>query len=230
MPDVMRNWFLIYRRCMALINCEHGVGAAFFIGGGYWVTARHVVEEDTVTSITDYSHGEFLPRRVFFPADDGIDLAVLETDYSIPEDPSGSGRDYINLQAYGDRWVDDNLILSPVLLMGYPDVPESDEYILVAYASHINAVIERSDHLPFRHLVLFGMAKHGFSGGPVLDRNGSLLGICNFSSKEEEDDPAELGFLVATGVEPLLNLLRDNRIEPGQNTPLLHSLFPEYYG
>ena len=205
-------------------NPQKGFGSAFFIGGGYWVTARHVAANE-ITSMVAYDLSEFQPKKTIVSANDKIDVAILETDYSIPEDPEKSGRDQVDLDAYFDRWIDDNLILSPVLLMGYPTVPLADERVLVAYESSVNAVIELSTS-PHRHIVVSGMARPGFSGGPILDSYGKLLAICTISLTEF--GVSELGFITATGTEPLLDLLRDNKIQPGPNTFHLRRFFPGY--
>jgi S1-C subfamily serine protease len=83
--------FQLYKVCMARVTVrnEHGDlgnGAAFHIGDGYLVTARHVMEDGEVVTIEPEhraSPEKFIVARTFVPDDPRIDLAILETDFSL---------------------------------------------------------------------------------------------------------------------------------------------------
>ena len=69
--------------------CEPAFGTCFHIGGGVFITARHVVENRTITKIattivsTDITYGSFLPREArhikgpFFHPNSNYDLAAF---------------------------------------------------------------------------------------------------------------------------------------------------------
>jgi S1-C subfamily serine protease len=71
------------------VRNEHGDlgnGAAFHIGDGYLVTARHVVEDGAVVEVVPEHYTQ--PRQLtisktFLPDDERVDLAILEADFSL---------------------------------------------------------------------------------------------------------------------------------------------------
>ena len=84
-PDLW-HLFQLYKVCMARVGVEmpdgtFANGAAFHIGDGYMVTARHVVEDGTVVEIVPEPFGASPQRltivRTFVPDDPKTDLAIL---------------------------------------------------------------------------------------------------------------------------------------------------------
>lgn len=83
--------FQRYKVCMARVTArtEHGDlanGAAFHIGDGYLVTARHVIEDHELVAIEPESHAS--PRELtiadtLLPDEPTTGLAILKTDFSL---------------------------------------------------------------------------------------------------------------------------------------------------
>jgi S1-C subfamily serine protease len=186
--------FQIYKVCMARITVrdEHGDlgnGAAFHIGEGYLVTARHVIEDGEIVEAVPEQYA--LPRqltisRTFVPDDERVDLAILETDFSLQNymekvtimrgDQPQEKRDFIPIGDHLDDWIGDELLLTRVLTMGYPRVPLSNDTRLIASLGEVNGVIDRYDGV-HPHFVVSTMGRGGFSGAPVIHEWDMLLGV-----------------------------------------------------
>jgi hypothetical protein len=131
--------------------------------------------------------------------------------------------DAIPLGGHLDDWIDDGLVLTRALTMGYPSVPLSSRSQLIASIGEVNGVIDRYDR-PFVHFAVSTMGRGGFSGGPVISEYGFLLGV--YTGMFSENFSATGGLPGVLSVEPLLNLLHENGIYPGNtNDPFLRELY-----
>jgi hypothetical protein len=77
--------------------------------------------------------------------------------------------------------------------------------------------------------VISTLGRGGFSGGPVISEFGFLLGVAT-ALLMDDDENAPAGLPVALSIEPLLNLLDENGIYPGENGRFLrdfYSIFDE---
>ena len=148
-----------YKRCVVQIivrtrSCDLTTGTGFHIGDGYIVTARHIVENHDIQIATEtYSSRNITIKHIFYPSNAKIDLAVLETDFSldhylemttiIKDGQPVEKVDRIPLGGHLDDWIGDELVLSKVVAFGYPRVPQAKEYVLAAVQGEINAVIDK---------------------------------------------------------------------------------------
>lgn len=238
-PPTMPEMFQLYKQCVVRITTknEHGDlanGSGFHIGDGYIVTARHVVENRPIVEIVGEGYPtEVTCRGIVYPKDPRIDLAVLQTDFSLERfiklttTMRDDGReapktDHIPLGGHLDDWLGDELVLSKALVMGFPPVPTSIAPFLVACEAEVNAIIDRYI-APHPHFILSHLARGGFSGGPVISEYGFLLGVTTESLLGAEH-VLETGFAAAISIEPLLVLLHDNRIYPGENGRIIREL------
>jgi S1-C subfamily serine protease len=181
-------------------NGDSGIASAFHIGEGVFVTARHVVDGMTVESIAttyDSSSDELtvshragagmIRRGPLFHPNPAIDLAVLEVEgIDAPAIPIGQ--------------VDpnDTPLLAPVLVMGYPPIPQSSRPVLVVATAEVSSVIESYAGAGLQ-LILSSMARGGLSGGvayTLSDANGNegVLGVIT-RAFVRNGLPAELGYL-----------------------------------
>lgn len=154
--------YMAYRYCMAHVVVWNAAGdlesgSAFHVGDGYYVTARHVVDQHLV---------DFLPYggptpdmrsslgidvklpEVLLPVEGTADLAILKTNHE-PTLPTYGG-DYrphhdthVPIGGHLDDWLGDGMTLFDVVMMGYPPIPQARHPVLVAVAGHLNAVVDK---------------------------------------------------------------------------------------
>lgn len=226
------------------VNAEgdQGIGAAFHIGDGVFVTARHVVEGmaschleldryrlmrlagDAAQAI---GHGEPAPIAIEPHAhpDPAKDVAV----FAIPDLACLPA---IPLGGHLDDWITDHdFVLNEVLVLGFPPIPLAKKAVLVATRAQINAVVDliNVDHV---HFIASAMARGGFSGGVVLSEWGLALGVIT-SSLLKNGAPEELGYLTVLTVEPILECLGAHRLLPKALAEQWDGLFTaeiEYFG
>lgn len=226
---------------IAVIDAEgnHGIGTAFHVGQGVFVTARHVVEGHTIHRIaTVHSFHAHLSEecaergRTPFREVDGDTQAVRNIaaqEYRILAGPffhmdssidvavfrvTDADRElpWIPLGGHLDDWIaPTDFVLSEALVMGFPPIPMTNEPTLVAARAQVNAVIDPR-HAPSVHFVLSAMARGGFSGGPALI-DGYLLGLVT-ESLMRNGQPAELGYFTVISVEPIFNCLHKHKLLP----------------
>lgn len=194
-------------------NGDDGIGSAFHIGEGIFVTARHVVDGVTIKEIAttksarlaDEGQGkEAAPRRLtmldgphFGP--DGLDVAVFRVDLGKMPLPA------IAVSQHTDYSLGENdLVLSDVLIVGYPPIPFTTVPTQVVSLGQINAVV-RVRHSPALHFIASTMARGGFSGGVALDQSGMALALVT-ESLGEGGKPAESGYMSLLSIEPAVDL------------------------
>lgn len=209
-------------------------GTAFHIGDGWLVTAAHVLKDRNVQEVVSEQYAMPLNiESVIFHSNDRIDLALMKSDLDLSHylhkttshgAPEGFIRtDHIEIGGHLDDWLGDELVLSKVLLMGYPPIPFSQHAVLLASEGEVNAVVDKYNG-PHPHFIISCPARGGFSGGPVLSEYGFLLGVLT-ESLVTNDKAAETGYSSAISVEPLLAMLHDNGIYPGNNRKTVEALF-----
>ncbi|HHQ6550623.1 TPA: S1 family peptidase [Serratia fonticola] len=208
-------------------------GSAFHIGDGWLVTAAHVINGGEIDAIVGERYSSNLKiEKIIRHQDERIDLALLKTDFelshyltqcTIMNPPEGFVKtDHIQIGGHLDDWIGDELVLSKVLLMGYPPIPFSNEPVLLAAEGEVQAVIDKYNG-PHPHFVISCMGRGGYSGGPVLSEYGFLLGVLT-ESLVMNQQTEELGYSSAISVEPLLTLLQANGIYPASNRETIEVL------
>lgn len=192
---------------------DEGIGSAFHIGDGVFVTARHVVDGVTIKEIatTKSAHlregaeDKMVPPRLlkiidgpYFGRDD-LDLAVFKVDLGSIPLPSITVSDHTDysLSEY-------DLVLSDVLIVGYPPIPFTTVPCQVVTLGQINAVV-RVWHSTALHFITSAMARGGFSGGVALDRSGLALALVT-DSLGQGDMPVETGYMSLLSIEPAVDL------------------------
>lgn len=208
-------------------------GTAFHIGGGWLVTAAHVLRESVLQEVVSEQLSRKLTvQSVILNKDDRIDLALMKTDMDLSHylnmttiHGSAEGyvrTDHIEIGGHLDDWIGDELVLSKVLLMGYPPISFSKHPVLLASGGEVNAVIDKYDG-PHPHFIISCPAKGGFSGGPVISEHGFLLGVLVEALVMNGKD-AEMGYSSAISIEPLLAMLHENGVYPGNNRQVIEGL------
>lgn len=215
-------------------NGDPGLGSAFHVGGGSFVTARHVVEGKTDCSveIDSFRHHRPLQETAHFQKYDRFELVTLQPlfhpdsniDVAVFSVPSLSDLPQIPLGGHLDDWInDDQFVLNEVLVLGFPPIPLAESNLLVAARSQINAVVDLTvvKHV---HFVVSTMARGGFSGGVVLSEWGVAMGMVT-SSLLKSDVPEELGYMTVLSVEPILECLGEHGLLSPEDAELWDGLF-----
>ena len=186
MGGSLSELYHLYKPCVVRITVKNSEGdltsgTGFHIGEGYILTARHVIESMEIEEIAPhhYATKSISVKQCFYPLDSRIDLAVLHTDFSLTHYMElvtihrGSGKtpapkiDYVRFGDHLDDWLGDELLITKVLIMGFPTIPFSDRPELVAIEGEVNAIIDKYSG-PHPHFILSTVPRGGFSGGPVI--------------------------------------------------------------
>ena len=229
-----RQLYEKYASAVAYVAVERSdgvqsVGSAFHVGGGVFLTARHVVENRRIVEIatttmryipdpsSNVRHEREGPVRQVWPGvarlrsgphfhpDAAVDVAAIVVEGIDPA--------VIPLGTHLDDWIEDEgFVLGEVLTMGYPPIPLSRRPVLLASRGEINAVVD-SYVGRHPHFVLSSMARGGFSGGPCLTQWDYALGLTT-SSLVHGDHPEQLGYMAVISVEPLRVCLEHHGILP----------------
>ena len=208
-------------------------GSAFHIGDGWLATAAHVVNSGDIEEIvSEYCNKKLEIEKIIYHKNEKIDLAILKTNLDLSHyltktkiigTPKGFKQtDHLPIGGHLDDWVSDTLVLTKVLLMGYPPIPFSNGAVLLASEGEVNAVVDKYNG-PHPHFIISNMGRGGYSGGPVISEYGFLLGILT-ESLVMNDQTEELGYSSAISVEPLLVLLQENGVYPGDNKETIEVL------
>ncbi|RVJ14726.1 S1 family peptidase [Sinorhizobium medicae] len=198
------------------VKGDEGIGSAFHIGQGIFVTARHVIEGATIKEIattksarlSEEAGGKTAPPRRLEIVDgpyfgpDGLDVAVFRVDLGDAPLPA------IAVSQHTDASLGENdLVLSDILVIGYPPIPFTTIPSQVVTLGQINAVV-RVRHSPVLHFIASAMARGGFSGGAALDQSGTALALVT-ESLGQGDMPVETGYMSLLSIEPAVDLAAD---------------------
>jgi S1-C subfamily serine protease len=213
-----------------LPNGDHSIGSAFHVGGGVFITARHVVEGNRILEIantvrhavpaqngnvTIHGHNgnwNIYPPSIgtivsgpFFHPDASTDIAAIIVE--------GIDCAVIPLGSHLDDWTNDEAFsLAEVVVMGYPTVPFSKRPTLISSRAEVNAVIDKytGGHPYF---IVSSIARGGFSGGPCLVEWDFTLGVVTESLVHGDASP-ESGYMAVISVEPIYVCLSHHGILP----------------
>ena len=214
MNEKLRDLFMKYRDVMVHLEVrnaqgDYGSGSAFHVGEGVLVTARHVVEGNTVTAITltecCADRLQLVGEPLFHP-DPTVDVAVLKIGEVGRLEPAPLG-------SHLDDWlVDRDWVLTRALVLGYPPIPFAKEPVLVAATAEVHCILDvREGRHPL--FILSAIPRGGFSGGLVISERGFVLGVVT-ESLVHNGGPAETGFFGCLTVEPILCCLAHHMVLP----------------
>lgn len=194
------------------------IGTGFHVGDGVFLTARHVLEGNTIKAILakapcvlttpdEIAAGLTLMGEPVFHSDPDVDVAAFRVGDLKPDTPilelGGHYDDYIN---------DEQWLLSEGVVFGYPPIPSANDAILVVDRVTLNAVVDtyRDRYVRF---VVSGVPRGGFSGGPVYHEWGFVLGMIT-ESLEYQGEASSSGYLTVLSIEALRECLEHHDMLP----------------
>lgn len=198
------------------VDGKRGIGSAFHIGGAYFATARHVLETHRILSIGRFdtslrthetaggrlaqttTHPAFRvekPEAIFYHPEAKIDAAI----FKLP----GQYEPTLQLDPSVGSLTEGEFLMQEVVVLGYPPIPFSTEAHIVVFRGEVSAVVEHQEGRE-RHFVISGMARGGFSGGPVVRvaNPAVVLGVVSHSLVEG-DKFTEMGFIGALSAKAI---------------------------
>ncbi len=232
---------------------DRSIGSCFHVGNGYFVTARHVIEppwtilrvgrhdvsqrtfigaDGHATKTTTHADFDYTGQvKIVLHEDPKIDVAVLQLTEAIGPYPAAQLQPYSCLSKVADALSEGEFLSIEVYVLGFPPIPIATDATLVMIPGQVSAVI-KSQYDGRRHFIVSGMARGGFSGGPVflvgnptwpshVDNSGYVVGVVGQSVTKTKDtgaeSPEELGFLAATSVESVWEILKS--VGAAENLP-----------
>lgn len=209
-----------------LVKC----GTAFHIGDGILVTAKHNICGKFALKTQLDEPIEFSGESLL---SSNSDIAVLKSGFRPRVLTIGSAAEgqptveksspvFIPIGAYfAPADMAPLYLLSDVFIFGFPPIPMTTRAELVAVRAQVNAFVStrQNDHSLF---ILSSTARGGFSGGPVIDRDKNLVGVC-IEALYRDNQQIETGFAAAVCIDPLLDLLYANQLFPKGNDEFIRS-------
>lgn len=239
-----REIFNKFAGAMAYVAVENpdggqGIGSAFHVGEGVFVTARHVVEGVRIREVRttertyvdlDPSAGEQVATYIAIGDQrrpvHRVEPCCLEIEsgpffHPIPGVDVAVFRvaefdprlPWVPLGSHLDDWLgQSDFVLAQAIVLGYPPIPLTNEPHLFAARAEINAqvALRGEEHI---HFILSALPRGGFSGGLVVVEYGFVLGVITTSLLVNQA-PSELGFFAALSVEPIYNCLAKHKLLP----------------
>ena len=223
-----------------------GIGSAFHVGEGVFVTARHVVEGMNIVEVcmthrtcialegneaktaTNYLHGpEGESIRVHHIGRQALRIKMGPFFHKEPSvdvavfqvDGIDPRTPFVELGGHLDDWLGEgDFVLTEAIVLGYPPIPQTNDPHLVVARSEINAVVDVR-HAPHVHFILSATPRGGFSGGLAVLDGGVALGVIT-SSLVANSAAAELGFFAVLTVEPIYVCLAEHKLLPDCQTDI----------
>jgi hypothetical protein len=180
-------------------NSDLGIGTGFLYGFTYdekvyslIITNKHVIEEEIqkIVNLTDnkIKHSKIISCKK------NIDLACILIDSNQIYEQDIEPLDFFH----------DNIDnLDEVITLGYPDVPNSLNLVLLTHKGQINGIFKPSNS-ESEYYVLSAKTSPGNSGSPVINEMGKVVGIVTESgesiriSKENKENFERFFYAIPT--------------------------------
>ena len=158
----------------------------------------HVTDSGQVvrtTTYPDFKHAEV--ENIYNHPNTEVDFSLIKLAGIVGRIPAEKLVPILQLYPRADVLTEGEFLMQEVMVLGYPPIPCSMDSHLVVFRGEVSAVIENY-HDRKRHFIISGMARGGFSGGPVVlaSNPNAVLGIVGMSLIKNTD-ATELGFIGA---------------------------------
>lgn len=219
------NLQAIYHQCRRSIayvtvessNGSESIGTAFHIGQGYFVTAKHVVDNNQVIEVVITQPNNKIMEYHALPLSEDERPRVLKVDLSpvLAESEVDDvavfrvehyeGLPSIQLSSIHDIYQSEDMaLLSNVLCIGYPPIPLTNHPFQVVVDATVSALItiRGSNYLSY---IVSATARGGFSGGPIINAEGKAIGLVT-ESLVRDSNAAETGFMACLSISAAAEL------------------------
>jgi len=194
------------------------IGSGFVINANrnfdsnfYFITARHCLPFGSRINVPAFLPPKkpCVPENIWMPQNENIDIAIIKFDMreGIP------GREH-------NFWISQPNMLDEVLTMGYPPIPGFIDAIQVAEVARISGVLKSTHgrivgegkYYPGGledHFLVSARVKGGNSGGPVINKEGQVVGmIIELPQEAEELDKLGYGLAISSNIiQMILNTI-----------------------
>jgi serine protease Do len=237
-PAIREN-FVDAVRQVILTNSkgDKDIGTGFLTRYGnklYFVTAKHCLPKEHSILIPAPDESGFkqpmLPKHIYFPADEKIDLAIIEIVNNNYIQVSDAETKIAKGISFSDKYflLGKPNILDQVLTMGFPPIQGFIDAIQVSETATIASGLKSTTgeitgqglHYPGgckEHFLISARVKGGNSGGPVINRFGLVVGMI-IELLQNADTLDLLGYGVAvssTVIEDLITSIENNENKIG---------------
>jgi len=244
MDNKLRALYQKYSVSMAYIAVEHsngdeGIGSAFHVGDGVFITARHVVEGNKILEIATATNtyipleGDAAEKSSLTVRSGDVEFKahpIMPSKLEIITGPLYHQNDEIDIAAFKvsgldpytpaiplgdhlDDWLGlDDFVLTDVLILGFPPIPFARKPTLIATKGEVSALMDLR-HARHVHFIVSAMPRGGFSGGVVITSDGISLGVIT-QSLVMNSMPEQLGYMAVLSVEPIYECLAQNKLLP----------------
>lgn len=197
---------------------EH-IATGFLIDDDKIITAAHCLPEGSTIKLEGWDAakspllrivtiGAYKTDKPFVLEGSNVDIALLEFESDpFPDKPKFK------------LWADS--VLDKVLVLGYPPLYGFSSGLIASSGEIISKEVSTARNQP---LIIFSASvKRGYSGGPVINRYGKVVGIVTNLLPSEVKDIGRLGYGLATPAQlifDLINLAKGRQIKDKDIYPI----------
>lgn len=186
-------------------NGDYSAGTGFKLFGGI-VTAKHCITDPKNLSIKGFSAEELSNSKVYISTNENIDIAFIDVGKN--NEPK--------------VFTDEGKILQDVLALGYPKIPAFTDFLTAEKATISSKAISRltptkgaitaigTNYFARTELLLItAKIRGGNSGGPVINNEGSIVGVsCQLPNYDKDTgDYDDLGYGIVVPIKYLYEIV-----------------------
>lgn len=205
-PEIRHHFQDSVRPVYVETHDRQDVGSAFLLDSHRVATARHCIAQMHSVTIGGWRAADAPLRAIWVSPNERIDLAVLEFD----------GDPFPGVSSFR---LGEGAILDEILAMGYPPILGFDS-VQIAETAEIAGFLQSSsgEIIGFERalaerqtlMLITARIRGGSSGGPVIGRDGKVVGVVTAIPMDEHKRVDTLGFGVVTPSGTLAPLLRED--------------------
>lgn len=186
-------------------NGDYSAGTGFKIYGGI-ATAKHCITDPRNLSIKGFSVAELQKSKIYFHDNPNLDIAFID----------------VKRQNERSFYTDSGRVLQEVLTLGYPKIPAFTDFLTAEKATISSkaearltptrgtiAAFGENYFAKTKLMLITAKIRGGNSGGPIINDEGSVVGIsCQIPDFEGAYD--DLGYGIVVPIQYLNEIVSSN--------------------